>query len=147
MNQKKETGIALYMPNIVNVCVDEDENGELSGRIYHCYDENPVPFANVIRMVESMEDLYDRIAFPQASTKTRVFSNTKKRTSGNKEKVKKAKDVAAQRGKLGTFLVSVRYRQNSSWQGEAEWVESGKIQQFVSVLELLKILSNALEHV
>ena len=61
--------------------------------------------------------------------------------------MKKAKDVAAQRGKLGTFLVSVRYRQNSSWQGEAEWVDSGKIQQFVSVLELLKILSNALEHV
>lgn len=145
MSQIEEMHIALHAPNIINICIDEYTNGELSGRIYHCYDNKPQPFTNVIRMVEAMEDFFDRISFPQASTQTRSFANAAKKSKDKPEKVLLPQEVAAQRGKKGTFLTCVKYRQNSSWQGDVEWIEKGVVLQFVSVLELLKILSNALE--
>lgn len=145
MSQIQEMHIALHAPNIVNICVDEDKNGELSGRLYHCYDEEPLRFANVIRMVEAMEDFFDRISFPQASTQTRTFANVVKKDKEKLEKVVPPQKVVEHRGERETFLTCVKYRQNSSWQGEVEWVEKGVVLHFVSVLELLKILSNASE--
>lgn len=145
MSQIHEMHIALHTPNLINICIDEDINGELTGRIYHCYAENPQPFTNVIRMIEVIEVLFDRISFPQASTQTRTFTNAAKPFNDRLEKIFPPQEVVAQRGKKGTFLLNVKYRQNSSWQGEVEWVEKGVIMQFVSVLELLKILSYALE--
>lgn len=145
MEPRSELKIALHAPNLVNVCIDKDDNGELGGRIYHCYDKNPWLFSNVIRMVELMEDLFDRISFPQASTKTRTFTNTVHQGKEKLEKVSTPQEAISQRGEKGTFLIYVKYRQNSSWQGEVQWLENGGVSQFVSVLELLKLLSNALE--
>ena len=145
MDQKKEIQIALHAPNIVNICIDECRNGEVAGCLYHCYDENPWEFANVLKMVELMEELYDRISFPQASTKTRSFVNAACESKERPQKVSTPQDVAAHRGKKGSFLTCVKYRQNSSWQGETQHLEEGTVQQFISVLELLKIISNALD--
>lgn len=145
MSQKKEMHVPLHAPNLINICVDENVDGEMAGRIYHCYDDHPWPFKNVIRLVESMEDFFDRISFPQASTQTRAFVNVKYKYKEALKKVAGSNDIAAHRGKKGTFLICVKYRQNSTWQGEVEWVERSSTQQFVSVLELLKLLSNALD--
>ena len=144
MSQKKEIHIPLHAPNIVNVCVDKDDHGEIAGRIYHCYDKEPWHFKNVIGMVELMEDFFDRISFPQASTQTRVFANAAKQRTEILTKVATPKEIAENQGERGTFLICVKYRQNSSWQGEVEWLEQGVVQHFISVLELLKILNNAL---
>lgn len=145
MEQNKEVQIALHAPNLINICIDENKDGEMAGRLYHCYDENPWKFSNILKMVELMEELYDRISFPQASTKTRSFVNTAYENKECPQKVQTAQDVAACRGTKGSFLTCVKYRQNSSWQGEVQWLEEGAVHQFISVLELLKILSNALE--
>lgn len=145
MSQKKITHVPLHAPNIMNVCIDKNTEGEMTGRIYHCYDQSPWPFANVMRLMEAMEDFFDRISFPQASTQARTFTNIEHYKKGTLKKVVDAQDVAKYRGIRGTFLICVKYRQNATWQGEVEWVEGENVQQFVSVLELLKILSNALE--
>lgn len=145
MSQKKKMHVPLHAPNIMNVCIDDSTEGEMTGRIYHCYDQYPWPFANVMRLMEVMEDFFDRISFPQASTQTRTFTNTGNYTKETLKKIVDARDVAKYRGIKGTFLICVKYRQNATWQGEVEWVEGESVQQFVSVLELLKILSNALD--
>lgn len=44
-----------------------------------------------------------------------------------------------------TFIVDVKFRQNSTWQGIVRWKETGKEVHFRSALELLKIMDNALE--
>lgn len=145
MSQNKEVHVPLHAPNIVNICVDESVNGEMKGRIYHCYDEKPWEFINVLKLIEEMEDFYDRIAFPQASTQIRAFANAGRKHRETLKKTVTSQEVAANRGKVGTFLICVKYRQNSTWQGEVEWIEGRNTQQFISVLEFLKILSNALE--
>lgn len=42
------------------------------------------------------------------------------------------------------MLVAVRYRQNSTWQGDFYWVEEKKEEKFKSVLELLILIDNIL---
>ena len=42
-----------------------------------------------------------------------------------------------------TFLINIKYRQNSSWQGTVQWVETGKIQNFKSCLELIRLMDLA----
>jgi len=54
--------------------------------------------------------------------------------------------ITKQRGKQGTFIVHVQYRQNATWQGQVVWAEKNKVQKFRSVLELLKLIDNALEN-
>ncbi len=43
------------------------------------------------------------------------------------------------------FLVTVRSRENATWQGTVKWIESGKQENFRSALELLKLMDSVLE--
>lgn len=147
MTHNEHYNIALHAPNITNICIDEYDNGEISGRLYHCYTKEPCPFTNIIKLLEKMEQFYDETALPQASEQTRFFQNTSPRKAKVLTKVATPQDVAAHRGQLGTFLIHVKYRQNSSWQGKVQWIEGASTQPFMSVLELLKILTNALKDI
>ena len=120
--------IAWHVPNLINICIDSVEDGEMTGKIYHCYSEEAIAFSNIIRMIETVEEFFDCLQFPQAATQTRSFHR--------KESVQ---------GQKGTFLLNVKYRQNSSWQGFLQWVEEDAAWQFASVLEFIKILNNALD--
>ena len=42
-----------------------------------------------------------------------------------------------------SFLIKIKYRQNSSWQGTVQWIETGKIQNFKSCLELIRLMDIA----
>ena len=44
----------------------------------------------------------------------------------------------------GTFEISVKFTQNSTWQGQIHWVEENKKQNFRSALEMLKLMDEAL---
>ena len=47
------------------------------------------------------------------------------------------------KGSENSFLVNIKYRQNSSWQGTVQWIETGKIQNFKSCLELIRLMDLA----
>jgi hypothetical protein len=144
MNNREKRHIALHAPNLMNICVDRYESGNPSGRLYHRYAEKPGTYIDLIRLIEATENLFDSISFPQASTQTRTFIKKEGRKEDMPEKVIDSQDVIAHRGELATFLVHVRYRQNSSWQGEVEWVEGETVREFASELELFKIMNNIL---
>ena len=44
-----------------------------------------------------------------------------------------------------TFVVKIVSQQNSTWQGSVTWTEEKKAQNFRSALELLKLISGALD--
>lgn len=50
-------------------------------------------------------------------------------------------------GDLGTFIIRVQHRQNSSWQGRVTWTEKDKTVYFRSVWELIKLIAGALDTV
>ena len=46
---------------------------------------------------------------------------------------------------IGTFVLKILNRQNSTWQGNITWVEKQKSENFRSALEMLKLIDNALD--
>ena len=44
----------------------------------------------------------------------------------------------------GTFEISVKYMQNSTWQGQIHWIDKNRKQNFRSALEMLKLMDEAL---
>ena len=137
----------ISAPNLLNVCVDGHNQGEICGRIYHCYREEPVRFMNVIELLREMENLFDSIGFPQASTKTRSFKEQSVPvvTNCKPEKVRPQAMLAEYKGDLGTFVVHVKFRQNSTWQGNVILVAQQKVQTFSNTLEFIKLIDTAIE--
>ena len=44
-----------------------------------------------------------------------------------------------------SFLVHVQFRQHATWQGTITWVNKGVTQQFRSVLEMIRLMTEAVE--
>jgi len=44
----------------------------------------------------------------------------------------------------GTFEITVKFMQNSTWQGQIHWIDKNQKQNFRSALEMLKLMDEAL---
>lgn len=138
--------ISWYAPNFINMCIDNINDEELSGRIYHCYSKEPWKFTNILQLIELADDFFDKLEFPQASTSARSFTSIQFSGVDRLDKVRSPEDFIENRGQKGTFFLNVRYCQNSSWQGSVTWVEEQREQHFRSALELLKLIDGALDN-
>ena len=49
-------------------------------------------------------------------------------------------ELLKKHGDIGTFIIRVQHRQNSSWQGLVTGMEENKTVSFRSALELIKII-------
>ena len=136
-------------PNGIVLCVNGCDGGDLSGVFYHSYSKHPVPFAGLGQMVLRMEKLYDYLCFPHPGTLSRSFSERKKptRQTDEREKIMSDKALLSKHGDIGTFIVRVQHRQNSSWQGRITWMEEDKTIQFRSVWEMIKLIESAVDTV
>lgn len=137
------------------------ENRDLCGTLENSCLPGKVCFQNSMQLIFLLEEMYDELNFPQASTETRSFISIQTNYLLTKQKVQQLRDqVAAARVKekqvvleqqesnetipLATFILSLQYRANSSWQGSISWKKMNYTVQFRSVLELLHLLDEAL---
>jgi hypothetical protein len=140
-----ETQWKMYSPNLICICVDSAKGEEYSGVLWHQYDDRPKAFEGTLDLLQIMEDFYEQWDFPQKSTTIRSFGRKQTREYREKPERKLERSrIEDKKGILGTFVVYVKYRQNSTWQGEAVWVEQGEKQYFESALEMVKLIDNAL---
>lgn len=147
MKAKNQYSTRLSAPNLINLCIDQKRQGELSGRIYHCYDRKPQEFQNMIQMLKTMEQFYDSISFPQAAEESRYFirPETCCRSCSCPERRMTQQELIQHRGRLGTFVTCVKCRQHSTWQGEVIWLEKDSLQRFSSPMELIRLLDATME--
>lgn len=54
-------------------------------------------------------------------------------------------ELLKKHGELGTFIVRVQHRRNSSWQGRITWMEKDRTLHFRSVWEMIKLIASAVE--
>lgn len=84
-----------------------------------------------------MEDLLDKLQFPQSFTAHRSF----------RMQPEPAPPLPSENephtGKIATFSVRVIFRQNASWQGSVTWLEEKTEENFRSVLELVLLMHSA----
>ena len=134
-------------PNGVVLCVDCLEEGRIRGRAYHSYSAEPLQVDGFDQLLFGLEDFYDAINFPHPSTNGRTFQGEVRRTNRRekKEKVMSDEELLRKHGDLGTFIVRVQHRQNSSWQGKITWMDHDKTVNFRSVWEMMQLLASALD--
>ena len=141
-------------PNGVLVCVDTFDGVQSAGRFYHSYRETPVPFDGLLQLVERMEWLFDWLQFPHRGNNERTFLTRKHREEGpagvqrgrqpERDRIVSDETLLGKHGELGTFIVRVQHRQNSSWQGRITWMEEDKTITFRSVWEMIKLMEDAI---
>lgn len=140
--------IEKSLPNMVMVCVDGVENGDIYGRYFHRYKKEETFFPDSATLVIEMERFCDAIGYPQAATKTRKFMEREREKVPAKEHMTVIYDsqtLMQFRGKLATFLVGVTSRQNASWQGDVVWMEQKIRKHFCSDMELVVFVDDAVK--
>lgn len=146
----------LYVGNPCGMvlCIDRlDRNYKVTGRIYHGYRLEAMEFSSMAEAILYMDQFYDEMQYPFPGTKTRHFGKEeepvvipyKKVNLRNKQRSVSDSELLDHKGRRGTFIVRVEQRQHSSWQGRVTWIEKGETVTFRSVLELLKLMDQALE--
>ena len=147
MMEKDGLGMGTASPNLINICVDRSMDGEIAGKFYCSYFSHSRKFDNIVQLLRSMEQFYNRISFPQSAVQLRNFAGSS--IARGDEEIADApvldRDyIIGRRGICATFLVHVQYRQNATWQGSVLWAEKEKAAEFNSALELIMIIDNIL---
>ena len=137
------------------MCINSCSNYNVSGCCYHSYSSDPIPFDTFEQMLFCMEDLFNQLMFPFPSTNERRFEILKKEASADtqtprhttpkkREKTMKDEELLMHHGDLGSFIIRVQHRQNSSWQGRLTWVEKNQTISFRSIWEMIKLIEDAI---
>lgn len=135
-------------PNGVVLCVDRISRHRMTGRLYHRYSKQVIPFVSGEQAVFLMEQLFDSLQFPYPSTLERSFSEElKSAPTSRQERLMNDEDLLSRHGDLGSFIVRVQHRQNSSWQGRITWMDQNKTVYFRSIWEMIKLVEEALNMV
>lgn len=128
-------GMGSAAPNLVNICIDRNEETGSAGRVYHNYTKEPKEFRNVVQLLSYLEKFYDEISFPQASVRMRKFAEKQPEKERQPAERKTVQDfVLEQRGKKLHFWcmfstdrmppgreVSCGWKQKKVWNSEARW--------------------------
>ena len=139
-------------PNGVVLCINDVRDGEPWGELYHSYSLEPTPFENFEQMTLLMERLYDKLHFPYPATNERSFIDENKPQPRHtqieeRNRIMSDENLLSKHGDIGTFIVRVQHRQNSSWQGRLTWMEQDKTISFRSVWEMIKLIESAVDTV
>ena len=132
------------------ICIDAWESDGLKGRLYHHALGRETLFFDVNQLFSDLEELFDAIRYPAASTKRRIFGREEPER-GRENEVKQPMNRNEEKmpdppaGKKATFVVQVMYRQNATWQGKVVWSEKNETKNFRSALELIKLIDSAAE--
>ena len=163
---KTKTQWYLGAPNAVVLCVDRAEPGMgFAGRGYHAYSAEPFRFDEPAQILKAMESLYDAMSFPFPNTTMRTFgagaasasagsrakgtNPAQHRTAGRpapeeRTTIMSDKELLEKHGDLGTFIIRVQQRQNSTWQGRITWMDEDKSVNFRSIWEMVHLIEEAI---
>ncbi len=132
------------------ICIDGIEGQQAAGRFYHFYSQEGRVFGSLDELVFGMEAFFDEINFPYPSEARRAFRGKVSEQRNRKEvrrKVMEEEELLRKHGDLGTFIVRVQHRQNSSWQGRITWADKNQTVNFRSVWEMVRLIGDALDTV
>ena len=140
----------LGTPNGGVLCVDRAEVSRFSGRFYHAYSREAVAFTSMDGAIFKLEQLYDCLNFPHPTTDSRSFGEKGMKMGQRRLERKREmsdEELLNRHGDLGTFIIRVQHRQNSSWQGRITWMDKNKTVYFRSIWEMIKLVAGALDTV
>ena len=134
------------------ICVDSFENHEIVGRLLSAAQDEYHTFNSIKDMLNILESFFNAMTFPMQSHQYRSFGKSvqpyTQSVPGIKEetqkRVREGITTEIEEGKILTFVLHIKFRQNVTWQGELSLLGTREIYPFVSMLEMVRILDNLL---
>jgi len=120
---------------------------EIKGKLYSKYLDTPYEFSNLVQVTKKMDKIFDTKNFPEAFVSLRSFGEAKSEEKAHSLKGRDGMELQTARERGGvtcTFEISVKFRQNATWQGQILWAEKNLKKNFRSVLEMIKLMDQAL---
>lgn len=129
-------------------CHEEAVRGEFR----HLYAQESEKFNSISEFIYKVELMLEQINVPQANTSCRKGwgDPTKCKYGDDRTFPDRQWKFCKEPSMLGMgkpgqfFLIHIRYRCNSSWQGEIRWLKKNCTMMFRSVLELIMVLENTM---
>ena len=141
------SGRYIGTPNGIMLCVDQNDNGMIKGRLYHGYSKEGILFCGYEDIIRTAEELFNSLGFPHMGTGDRDIGGRihRYRKKEGMAKVMGDEELLEQHGDMGTFVIRVQHRQHSSWQGRVTYLDKDQTVCFRSALELIKIIDSTLD--
>lgn len=144
--ENQRTQWYIGAPNGIVLCIREMRGHEPTGHLYHSYSSDAQVFHSFDEMTLLMERLYEALQYPHPGTNRRSFVPDQPVLHiQERNKVMSDEDLLSKHGDIGTFIVRVQHRQNSSWQGRLTWMEKDQTLSFRSVWEMIKQIESAMD--
>ena len=124
----------------IMIYIDSYEDRIPVGRFHIVSHQDAQPFAGACQLLLGINDALDQNEFPKSFFELRKFHTPDElpdfSTGLSNQCV----------SKLATFRIRILFRQNASWQGSVYWIEGNQEEYFRSVLELMVLMDDALNH-
>ncbi|MCL2249915.1 MAG: hypothetical protein FWC13_11665 [Oscillospiraceae bacterium] len=127
-------------------------DGHIQGELDCRHFEEPFTFTSLMRMIEVMESTFDTKGQPEKHLLPRSFCKSKPRLKRHEldinECIKELRvDIGDSKAneKKASFEILVQFRYNAEWQGQIHWIERDTAKNFESIVELVKLIDNALK--
>lgn len=133
------------------VYVEKCEGGILSGRIVNDCLKEPVLFHGMGDFAIKMDRIYDFLGLERPdSSPVSFFGHKESWEDGFALRDKPDDDCQdtwmGRESYIALFVVHTRYRYHSSWQGSIAWPEKGAEKPYNSVLDCIRLMTEAVEH-
>lgn len=128
-----------HQPGFFTITATSCRNGGISGTFYHPIDGENGEFSSLLELILKMDNKLNEEETPQAFSAIRSFCPPRmlwmadEKTPGQREE------------SIAAFAVHVMFRRNATWQGTVTWVEGNQSRHFRSVLELVSLISSAVQ--
>lgn len=126
------------LKNQIYVMVNHSETG-MCGQLFYDSFSEPLCFSGIEQLLKWMDYIMKQPGFPESTVKYRTFNN------GEIAMKEKPTEIITEYKGKATFVISVLYCQNATWQGTVKWVEGKKEEKFRSLLELIKLMDSIVE--
>lgn len=124
--------------NQIYITLNHSEVG-LCGQLQHHSFPRPVMFSGIEQLMKFVDYFIRQPGFPKSTVTYRKF------TDGETEMKENPTEFVTEYKGKATFVISVLYCQNATWQGTVKWVEGEREENFRSLLELIKLMDSIIE--
>lgn len=136
--ERDEIVVYNYNNAAIRICIDDQGDSGIIGRIYSPLLVEPIVFSDIGNMVIQVEDFLDTVGFPCAFQRLRSFIPEDKQSKRGFKMAAAPVSVSEMHGNLLDFDLRITSRQNASWQGFMGY--NGERIRFRSALELIKLI-------
>lgn len=149
MNTEKKNISSMAACSVVYV--EKCEDGILSGRIINCCLKEPVLFHGMGDFAIKMDRIYDFLGLERPDSLSVSFYEQKEsRDDGFVLRDRPDDDCQemwmSRESYIALFVVHTRYRYHSSWQGSIAWPERNLERPYNSVLDCIRLMTEAVEY-